>query len=55
MCLKHLHGRTWRGTEGEAKKVALLRQESESKVPEVNERASHDLNEHHDKSRSAIS
>ena len=26
LCLRHLNGRTWRGTDGEAEKTAKLRQ-----------------------------
>lgn len=35
LCLRHLHGRTWRGTEGEKKKVHAFRLENGSLEPSI--------------------
>lgn len=54
MCLKHLHGRTWRGTEGEAEKIAMWKQQQkEGKVLDLTEEVSPEVAEHQDKPKSA--
>ncbi|KAL6400198.1 hypothetical protein AUP68_15893 [Ilyonectria robusta] len=40
LCLRHLKGRTWRGTEGEAGNVAMWRQRHDEKRPQVTEESS---------------
>ncbi|KAK8052379.1 hypothetical protein PG993_003764 [Apiospora rasikravindrae] len=37
LCLRHLHGRTWRGTEGEERKLALYRAQNGVVVPAEDE------------------
>lgn len=40
LCLRHLKGRTWRGTEGEAGNIAMWRQRHDEKRPQVTEESS---------------
>jgi hypothetical protein len=46
VCLKHLHGRTWQGTEREAEKIAMWKQQHDKKVLGLVEENSSEMMEH---------
>lgn len=51
VCLKHLHGRTWQGTEREAEKIAMWKQLHDEKVLGLAEENSSEMTGQKDESK----